>query len=103
MTQFKWKKVSQYCVECNNYYISKYIVADNAKFILWDGHKMLKVSDKPQELKNYAMDYNATQPKRDNRSYSIIGYKRDLHDRSEEKKKQPDQRSKQATLGLFVS
>jgi hypothetical protein len=104
MTQNKWTKLSKYCIERNSYYISKYILADNAnRFILWDGTKILKISNNPQELKNYAMDYNATQPKRDNRSYSIIGYKRDLHDRSEKEKKQPDQRSKQATLGLFVS
>jgi len=104
MTQNKWTKLSQYCIERNNYYISKYILADNAnRFILWDGTKMLKVSDNSQELKDYAMDYDKTQSKRDNRLPSYIETRRNLHDRSKEEKKQQDKRSEQTTLGLFVS
>jgi hypothetical protein len=104
MTQIKWKKISQYCIERNNYYISKYILADNAnRFILWDGTKMLKVSDNSQELKDYAMDYDKTQSKRDNRLPAYIEARRNLHSRSKEEKEQQDKRSKQASLWLPLS
>ena len=104
MTQNKWKKISKYCIERNNYYISKYILADNAnRYILWDGTKFLKVSDNPQELKDYAMDYDKTQSTRDNRLPSYIEARRNLHSRNKEEAKQQDKRSEQKTLGLFVS
>ena len=51
----KWSKVSKYCIERNNFYISRYTLADGAnRFVLWDGHKMIKIQDNAQELKDEA-------------------------------------------------
>ena len=53
--QNKWSKVSKYCIERNNFYISKYILADGAnRFVLWDGHKMIKIHDDAKVLKDEA-------------------------------------------------
>jgi hypothetical protein len=62
--QNKWSKVSKYCIERNNFYISKYILADGAnRFVLWDGTKMIKIHDDAKALKDEAerMDSHATQ------------------------------------------
>lgn len=54
-TQNKWKKISEYCIERNNFYISRYMVADGAnRFVLWEGTKIIKIQDNPQELKDEA-------------------------------------------------
>lgn len=62
--QNKWKKVSQYCIERNNYYISQYNLADGAnRYILWDGNKILKIHDNAKVLKDETerLDSNAAQ------------------------------------------
>jgi hypothetical protein len=51
----KWSKVSKYCIERNNFYISRYTLADGAnRFVLWDGHKMIKIHDDAKVLKDEA-------------------------------------------------
>jgi hypothetical protein len=63
--QNKWSKVSKYCIERNNFYISRYTLADGAnRFVLWDGHKMIKINDNAQELKDEAqrMDSQSAKP-----------------------------------------
>jgi hypothetical protein len=53
--QNKWSKVSKYCIERNNFYISRYTLADGAnRFVLWDGHKMIKIHDDAKALKDEA-------------------------------------------------
>lgn len=53
--QNKWSKVSKYCIERNNFYISRYVLADGAnRYVLWDGAKMIKIHDNAQDLKNEA-------------------------------------------------
>ena len=53
--QNKWKKVSQYCIERNNYFISRYVLADGAnRYILWDGSKLIKIHDNAKALKDEA-------------------------------------------------
>ena len=53
--QNKWSKVSQYCIERNNYWISRYVLADGAnRYILWDGNKMIKIHDNAKVLKDEA-------------------------------------------------
>ena len=53
--QNKWSKISKYCIERNNFYISKYILADGAdRFVLWDGTKMIKIHDDAKALKDEA-------------------------------------------------
>jgi hypothetical protein len=53
--QNKWSKVSKYCIERNNFYISRYMLADGAnRFVLWEGTKMIKIQDNAQELKDEA-------------------------------------------------
>jgi hypothetical protein len=102
--QNKWSKVSNFCIERNNLYISRYVLANNAnRYILWDGTKMIKISDNSQELKNYAMEYDKTQSSTTDRPSSIFGSKRDMDSRDKKEKKQSHQRSEQKTLGLFVS
>ena len=62
--QNKWSKVSKYCIERNNYYISRYTLADGAnRYVLWDGNKMVKIHDDAKVLKDEAerMDSNATE------------------------------------------
>ena len=64
MTQNKWKKVSNFCIERNNYYISRYTLADGAnRYVLWDGNKMVKIHDDAKVLKDEAerMDSNPTE------------------------------------------
>lgn len=64
MTQNKWKKVSQYCIERNNFYISRYLLADGAnRYVLWNGTKMIKIHDNPQELKYEAERLDSEQSK----------------------------------------
>lgn len=56
MTQIKWKKISQYCIESNNLYISRYKIASGAnRYALWHNTKLIKINDNPQELKDEAM------------------------------------------------
>jgi hypothetical protein len=62
--QNKWSKVSKYCIERNNFYISRYTLADGAnRFVLWDGNKMIKIHDDAKVLKDEAerMDSDATE------------------------------------------
>lgn len=64
MSQNKWKKVSNFCIERNNYYISRYTLADGAnRYILWDGNKMIKIHDEAKVLKDEAqrLDSNETE------------------------------------------
>lgn len=64
--QNKWKKVSQYCIERNNYWISRYVVADGAnRYILWDGNKILKIDDNAKVLKDETerLDGNSSESK----------------------------------------
>ena len=63
--QNKWSKISKYCIERNNFYISRYILADGAnRFVLWDGNKMININDDAKALKDEAerMDSDATKP-----------------------------------------
>ena len=63
-TQIKWKKVSQYCIERNNFFISRYLLADGAnRYVLWNGTKMIKIHDNPQELKDEAERMDSKQGK----------------------------------------
>ena len=64
VTQNKWKKISQYCIERNNFYISRYLLADGAnRFVLWEGTKIIKIQDNPQELKHEAERLDSKQGK----------------------------------------
>ena len=48
----KWSKVSKYCIERNNFYISRYTLADGAnRYVLWDSNKMIKIHDDAKVLK----------------------------------------------------
>ena len=64
MTQNKWKKISNFCIERNNYYISRYNLADGAnRYVLWDGNKMIKIHDDAKVLKHEAerLDSNSSE------------------------------------------
>ena len=53
--QNKWSKISNFCIERNNYWISRYVLADGAnRYILWDGNKMIKIHDNAKVLKDEA-------------------------------------------------
>jgi len=53
--QNKWSKISKYCIERNNFYISQYTLADGAKrFVLWDANKMIKIHNDAKALKDEA-------------------------------------------------
>ena len=53
--QNKWSKVSKYCIERNNFYISRYTLADGAnRYVLWDSNKMIKIHDDAKVLKDEA-------------------------------------------------
>lgn len=55
MSQNKWSKISNFCIERNNYWISRYVLADGAnRYILWDGNKMIKIEDNAKVLKDEA-------------------------------------------------
>lgn len=55
--QIKWKKISQYCIEYNNIYISKYKVENDFRYALWHNTKLIKVFESAQEAKNEAMAF----------------------------------------------
>jgi hypothetical protein len=55
--QIKWKKISQYCIEYNNIYISKYKVKNNYKYVLWHNAKLIKIFESSEEAKNEAMAF----------------------------------------------
>lgn len=62
--QNKWSKISNFCIERNNYWISRYVLADGAnRYILWDGNKIIKIHDNAKALKDEAerLDSNETQ------------------------------------------
>jgi hypothetical protein len=53
--QNKWSKVSKYCIERNNFYISRYTLADGAnRYVLWNSNKMIKIYDDAKVLKDEA-------------------------------------------------
>jgi hypothetical protein len=63
MSEFKWKKYGKYAITANNYAIAKYIVADSAKYGLWEmPNHLIKVFNTSQEAKDYAVDYHKTKP-----------------------------------------
>ena len=77
--QNKWKKVSQYCIERNNYWISRYILADGAnRYILWDGNKMIKIHDNAKALKDEAerLDSEQTKPSATNDLFGRLNQRR---------------------------
>jgi hypothetical protein len=51
----KWKRISQYCIECDGFYISKYKITDDERFVLFQGVNLLKVYKTAQEAKDEAM------------------------------------------------
>lgn len=56
MMQIKWKKVSNYCIESNNVYISRYKIASGAnRYALWLNSKLIKIDDDVKVLKNEAV------------------------------------------------
>jgi protein associated with RNAse G/E len=56
MMQIKWKKISEYCIECNNVYISRYKIASGAnRYALWLNSKLIKIDDDVKVLKNEAV------------------------------------------------
>ena len=59
----KWKKIDDYAIGANNFTIAKYIIAGNAKYILWElPNKMIKIFNTAQEAKNEAMAIDKTKP-----------------------------------------
>ena len=78
--QNKWSKVSKYCIERNNFYISRYILADGAnRYVLWDGSKMIKIHDNAQELKDEAQRLDSESTK--------LGQSNDLFGRLNQRRK----------------
>jgi hypothetical protein len=76
--QNKWSKVSQYCIERNNFYISKYMLADGAnRFVLWDGNKMIKIHDDAKVLKDEAerLDSEQSEHAPINKLFGAINYR----------------------------
>ena len=77
--QNKWSKVSKYCIERNNFYISRYTLADGAnRFVLWDGHKMIKIHDDAKVLKDEAerLDSNETKSSTTNDLFGRLNQRR---------------------------
>jgi len=58
----KWKKVSDYCIECDNVFISKYKVMDIEKFVLFHGIDIIKVYNTAKEAKDEAMAFIKSKP-----------------------------------------
>lgn len=59
----RWKKYGNYAITANNYSIAKYIIANNAKYILWEfPNKLIKIFNTSQEAKNEAMELIAAKP-----------------------------------------
>ena len=60
--QIKWKKLNNYCIEYDDLIICRYKTLNSDRFILWQGDKILKITDTAQEAKNEAMALNRTEP-----------------------------------------
>lgn len=73
--QIRWKKYGNYAITANNYSIAKYIIADSAKYILWElPNKLIKIYNTPQEAKNEAMALIAAKPSvSNNNAERVIG------------------------------
>lgn len=57
----KWKKISQYCIECDGFYIAKYKTVDDERFVLFHGINLLKVYKTAQEAKDEALAFIETE------------------------------------------
>lgn len=60
--QIRWKKINNYCIGFKEINISKAIVNENQRFILWQGDKLINIYKTSQEAKNDAMALIKTEP-----------------------------------------
>lgn len=60
---FKWKKVDNFAITANGYSIAKYIIADDAKYGVWElPNTLLGFHKTAAKAKEYAMDHYKTKP-----------------------------------------
>jgi len=55
MIEVKWKKISNYCIEHNHIYISKYNIMDGQRFAMWHNTKLIKIFNTAKEAKDHAI------------------------------------------------
>ena len=61
MTTIKWKKISNYCIEHNEIYISRYKLTDSERFAMWHNAKLIQIFNSAKEAKDAAISFIATQ------------------------------------------
>ena len=66
MIQVKWKKISNYCIEHNHIYISKYNVMDGQRFAMWHNTKLIQIFNTAKEAKDHAILFIQEQSARAN-------------------------------------
>ena len=60
MTTIRWKKISNYCIEHDDIYISRYKLIDGERYAMWHNTKLIQVFDTAKEAKNAAISFIAT-------------------------------------------
>jgi hypothetical protein len=60
MTTIRWKKISNYCIESNEIYISRYKLPDSERFAMWHNAKLIQIFNSAKEAKDAAISFIAT-------------------------------------------
>lgn len=86
--QIKWKKYGNYAITANGYSIAKYIVADNAKYGVWElPSNLIGFYKTPQEAKDEAVRHYGTQLPNSNRQDQIARYVKEVGNSYKRKEK----------------
>jgi hypothetical protein len=60
MTTIRWKKISNYCIEHEEIYISRYKLPDSERFAMWHNTKLIQIFNSAKEAKDAAVSFIAT-------------------------------------------
>ena len=53
--QIKWKKISEWAIECGQINVTKAKVMDTEKFVVWNQGKLVQIYKTSKEAKDYAI------------------------------------------------
>ena len=53
--QIRWKKISEWAIECGQVNVTKAKVMDGEKFIVWDQGKLIQIYKTSKEAKDHAL------------------------------------------------
>ena len=53
--QIRWKKISEWAIECGQINVTKAKVMDEEKFVVWNQGKLIKIYKTSKEAKDHAL------------------------------------------------